>query len=67
MLICHSHYNFAQKKQMNNMKKTIKNIVFDMGGVLVDIDRMACVREFQRLGFKNIEDFIGDFKQKIFF
>lgn len=49
------------------MKKTIKNIVFDMGGVLVDIDRMACVREFQRLGFKNIEDFIGDFKQKDIF
>ena len=38
-----------------------------MGGVLVDIDRMACVREFQKLGFKNIKDYIGDFKQKDIF
>ena len=66
MLICYRHYNFARRKT-KDMKKTIKNIVFDMGGVLVDIDRMACVREFQKLGFKNIKDYIGDFKQKDIF
>lgn len=45
------------------MNRKIKNVVFDMGGVLVDIDRTLCIRAFQKLGFENIANYIGDFKQ----
>lgn len=49
------------------MNKKIKNVVFDMGGILIDIDRMSCVQSFQKLGFKEIENYIGDFKQTAVF
>ena len=42
----------------------IKNILFDLGGVLVDLDRMACVHAFENLGFTNVKDFLGDYGQK---
>jgi glucose-1-phosphatase len=35
----------------------IKNIVLDLGGVLIDIDYDAPVREFFKLGISNFEDF----------
>lgn len=42
----------------------IKNLLFDLGGVIMDIDRMNCVRAFRALGFENIEEFLGDYGQK---
>jgi putative hydrolase of the HAD superfamily len=36
----------------------IKNIVFDLGGVILDIDPMVTVRNFEELGFRN---FIGSY------
>ncbi len=32
-----------------------KNIIFDLGGVLIDIDYHAPVLEFEKIGFKNID------------
>ena len=36
----------------------IKNIVFDFGGVLVNLNQQACMDELTRLGVPNIEDYL---------
>lgn len=42
----------------------IKNILFDLGGVLIDLDRKQAVKAFESLGFTNVNDFLGDYGQK---
>lgn len=42
----------------------IKNLLFDLGGVIMDIEKERCVEAFRRLGMKNPEYFFGDFSQK---
>ena len=42
----------------------IKNILFDMGGVIISLDRMGAVDAFKKLGFDDIETYLGDFRQK---
>lgn len=42
----------------------IKNLMFDLGGVIMDIDRMQCVRAFESLGFENVGDFLTDYAQR---
>lgn len=37
---------------------SIKNIIFDFGGVLIDLDKERCVRNFKTLGI-NVESIIG--------
>jgi len=41
-----------------------KNLLFDLGGVIMDIDRMNCVRAYRRLGFADVENFLGEYVQK---
>ncbi len=40
----------------------IKNIVFDFGGVIVDLDRERCIEAFERLGI-NVRDALGQYAQ----
>lgn len=40
------------------------NLLFDLGGVIMDIDRMRCVEAYRRLGMSHPEDFLGDYAQK---
>ncbi len=42
----------------------IRNILFDLGGVIMDIDKNRCVKAFQNLGFAEIGEFLGDYAQK---
>lgn len=42
----------------------IKNLLFDLGGVIMDIRRENCVRAFQELGMSDIGEFLGDYGQK---
>lgn len=42
----------------------IKNLLFDLGGVIMDIERENCIRAFETLGMKNIRDFLGDYAQQ---
>lgn len=45
-----------------------KDLLFDLGGVIIDIRRQDCVEAFQRLGFDNIASFLGEYGQKgVFF
>ncbi len=42
----------------------IKNLLFDLGGVIMDIRRQDCEKAFQELGMADITDFLGDYGQK---
>ena len=37
----------------------IKNIIFDLGGVIMDIDVKQTLKAFSKLGIKNIENYFG--------
>lgn len=41
----------------------IKNLLFDLGGVIMDIKRENCVAAFARLGMKDADSFISGHKQ----
>ena len=41
-----------------------RDLLFDLGGVIVDIDRQKCVEAFQALGFSDIASFLGEYGQK---
>lgn len=42
----------------------IKNLMFDLGGVIMDIERMRCVRAFEELGLRNADSYLGDYEQQ---
>lgn len=42
----------------------IKNIVFDMGGVLIDLDWSACVSSFESCGFPQAREMLDPYLQK---
>ncbi|MEJ0083413.1 MAG: hypothetical protein WDM78_21230 [Puia sp.] len=39
--------------------ENIKNIIFDLGGVIMDIDVKQTLKAFSKLGIKNIENYFG--------
>ena len=41
----------------------IKNLLFDLGGVIMDIERKNCVAAFERLGMTDADSFISGHKQ----
>ncbi|MDE5744972.1 MAG: HAD family hydrolase, partial [Paramuribaculum sp.] len=41
----------------------IRNLLFDLGGVIMDIDRNHCVEAFRKLGMKNPDNFLGEYSQ----
>lgn len=45
-------------------KARITSLLFDLGGVIMNIDRLRCEAAFRRLGFADIGDFLGDYGQK---
>jgi putative hydrolase of the HAD superfamily len=42
----------------------IKNIVFDLGGVVIGINEPAAVKRFKEAGISNIEELIDPYRQK---
>lgn len=42
----------------------IKNIIFDFGGVIVDISRTGAVKRFEELGLTNAEELLDKYHQK---
>lgn len=45
----------------------IKNILFDFGGVIVDLDRSAAVTAFEKIGVKDADDMLSAYQQNGFF
>ena len=50
-----------------NSLNGIKNIIFDLGGVILDIDFTVTQREFVKLGLQNIDSTFGQYHQIGFF
>ncbi|MEI3341046.1 MAG: hypothetical protein V8R52_01645 [Coprobacter fastidiosus] len=44
--------------------KNIKTIIFDLGGVLMDLDKQKCIEAFEDLGFSDITEYLGEYEQK---
>lgn len=42
----------------------IKNLLFDLGGVIMDIRRLNCVKAFERIGMADADSFLGEYSQK---
>jgi putative hydrolase of the HAD superfamily len=42
----------------------IKNLLFDLGGVIMDIEKKNCVSAFEQLGLKNAADYFGEYSQQ---
>lgn len=42
----------------------ITNLLFDLGGVIMDIDRMRAVRALQALGMANADSVLGEYAQQ---
>jgi len=49
------------------VEKGIKNLIIDLGGVLVDFEYDRCVEEFQKIGLPDANKAIAAFKQKGYF
>lgn len=49
------------------MKKTIKNIIFDFGGVLADLNKQVCVDAFGRIGAHDIARYVDECRQEDLF
>ncbi|MCL1942186.1 MAG: HAD family phosphatase [Candidatus Azobacteroides sp.] len=45
------------------MTNGIKNIVFDFGGVLINLDKQACIDAFVGLGMENVREYLSDYRQ----
>lgn len=41
----------------------IKNLLFDLGGVIMNIRRLNCVEAFQRLGMADADSLLGEYQQ----
>ena len=52
----------------NHIKKIammeIKNLLFDLGGVVMDIRKENCVEAFRQLGLRNASSYFGDYSQQ---
>lgn len=44
--------------------KDVKNVVIDLGGVMIDLDRERCVRAFEALGLAGVNEMLGLYAQK---
>lgn len=44
--------------------RKIKNLIFDFGGVLVELDKARCLEAFNRLGFAEAEKLIDAYSQQ---
>ena len=43
---------------------SIKNIIFDLGGVVIDLDRSRAIRAFENLGVADVSRLLGEYEQK---
>ena len=45
------------------MMRGITTVLFDFGGVLVNLDKQACLNEFSKLGIDNVDKYISNYAQ----
>lgn len=42
----------------------VKNLLFDLGGVIMDIEKERCIASFERLGLPDASRFFGEYSQQ---
>ena len=42
------------------MKQSIRNIIFDLGGVLVDLDSRSCIEAFEQIGARHVATYVRE-------
>ncbi|MDR2955855.1 MAG: HAD family phosphatase [Prevotella sp.] len=42
----------------------VKNILFDLGGVIITLNKRQALDRFTEIGFPNIEDYLNEFRQE---
>ncbi|MGL5227089.1 MAG: HAD family hydrolase [Bacteroidales bacterium] len=42
----------------------IKNIVFDLGGVLINLNKQRCIDAYKALGYEHAENLLGNYRQE---
>lgn len=47
--------------------RNITTLIFDFGGVLINLDLAQCIQNFKQLGLQNFEQYLSNFGQKGFF
>ncbi len=45
-------------------RKGIKNLIFDFGGVLINLDRQRCIENFRKLGLEKVDELLGMYSQQ---
>lgn len=63
-VILESREYLCTKFQRSIMLTNIDNIVFDLGGVILDIDRNRCVNALKEVGIPNSESLLGLYRQE---
>lgn len=58
--------NFADRNTDDFMERTegIKNIIFDLGGVIIDLCRDEAVRSLEALGIPDVDSLLGLYRQE---
>jgi putative hydrolase of the HAD superfamily len=54
----------ARWTNVTSTEPMTENLLFDLGGVIMDIDRNRCVEAFKNLGMENADSFFGEYRQK---
>jgi HAD superfamily hydrolase (TIGR01509 family) len=44
--------------------RNISTLIFDLGGVLINLEKSNCIKAFHQLGFVNIENYLDNFQHK---
>ncbi|MDD3078517.1 MAG: HAD family phosphatase [Paludibacter sp.] len=47
--------------------RNITTLIFDFGGVLINLDLPQCIQNIQKLGFEKVDEFLSNFGQSDFF
>jgi FMN phosphatase YigB (HAD superfamily) len=63
MLYIFCYFTSLQRKPDMELLKGIKNIIFDFGGVIINIDYKLTINEFKSLGLTDIEKVYTQFSQ----
>jgi putative hydrolase of the HAD superfamily len=61
---CEISINFVLKIIELKNPYMIKNLLFDLGGVIMDIEKNNCIAAFERLGLKDAKSYFGEYSQQ---
>lgn len=63
--MCGSSTDMCRKRffRQKSMTREYSTIIFDLGGVIIDLDKSRCIEAFEKLGYGDISGMLGNYKQ----